>query len=459
MKLWQKIYLVLIVIFLITFNIVGFAIIQKNYNKNISKEIQNSLKQHDSIAYAIDMNFKVFNDYAYVIDYIKKETMKNDIKIEFLTEDNDILFSNLGFETYSKREELKSLTLYKKIYILRNVQNKEYIFVSSLINVNDKNFKFSYIKNIDYIYNDKNDDYNFLLKFEVYILLIFAVIIYFISRKITSPIDSIIESTQNISSGNYDKRLDIKSLDELGILSTNFNVMADKIEEKITELQSINDEKQRFIDNLTHEIKTPLTSIIGYSDLLLTTKVDGKIQYESLRYINSEGKRLQELSGKMMALIRINRYDFDLKNEKIIEILEYVKNSLKIKLNEKHINLIIKGSDFDLYIEKDLMIVMITNLVDNAIKVCDYNSNIYLNVYIKDKKKIIEVKDTGIGISNEHINKIMEPFYMVDKSRSRKNNGAGIGLSICKKIADIHNADIEIESEINKGTTIRIIFK
>ncbi|WFD10012.1 sensor histidine kinase [Tepidibacter hydrothermalis] len=459
MKLWQKIYLVLIVLFLITFNIVGFAIIQKNYNESIDKEIQNSLKQHDSIAYAIDMNFNLFNDYAYVIDYIKKETIKNDIKIEFLTKDNDILFSNLGFDISSQREELKSLTLYKKNYILRRVEEREYIFVSSLINVNDKNFKFSYVKNIDYIYNEKNDDYNFLLKFEIYILLIFAIIIYFISRKITSPIDSIIESTQNISSGNYDKRLDIKSLDELGILSSNFNVMADKIEEKILELQNINDEKQRFIDNLTHEIKTPLTSIIGYSNLLLTTKVDEKIQYESLKYINSEGKRLQELSSKMMNLICLNADNFEMKNENIMEILKYIKESFRIKLNEKNINLIINGKDCNLYIEKDLMTIMISNLVDNAIKASCNNSNIYLNSYKENLNTIIELRDTGIGISKEHIDKIIEPFYMVDKSRSRKNNGAGIGLSICKKIADIHNADIEIESEINKGTTIRVIFK
>ncbi|WP_187296273.1 sensor histidine kinase [Tepidibacter mesophilus] len=405
------------------------------------------------------MNFNLFNDYAYVIDYIKKETMKNDIQIEFLTKDNDVLFSNLGFAISSQREELKSLTLYKKNYILRNIQDKDYIFVSSLINVNDKNFKFSYIKNIDYIYNDKNDGYNFLLKFEMYILIIFAIIIYFISRKITRPIYSIIKSTQDISSGNYDKRLDIKSLDELGVLSTNFNIMADKIEEKIRELQDINDEKQRFIDNLTHEIKTPLTSIIGYSNLLLTTKVDEEIKYESLRYINSEGKRLQDLSVKMMSFISLNGDNFNFKDESIMEIFEYIKNSFRIKLNEKNINLVIRGEDRNLYIEKDLITVMITNLVDNAIKACNQHSNIYLNTYTKDKKIIIEIKDTGIGIPKEHIDKIIEPFYMVDKSRSRKNNGAGIGLSICKKIADIHNAYMEVESEIGKGSIIRVIFK
>ncbi len=459
MKLWQKTYLVLIVLFLFIFNIVGFAIIQKNYNRSIDNEIQNSLKEHDSIAYAINMNFNLFNDYAYVIDYIKKETMKNDIQIEFLTKDNDVLFSNLGFAISSQREELKSLTLYKKNYILRNIQDKDYIFVSSLINVNDKNFKFSYIKNIDYIYNDKNDGYNFLLKFEMYILIIFAIIIYFISRKITRPIYSIIKSTQDISSGNYDKRLDIKSLDELGVLSTNFNIMADKIEEKIRELQDINDEKQRFIDNLTHEIKTPLTSIIGYSNLLLTTKVDEEIKYESLRYINSEGKRLQDLSVKMMSFISLNGDNFNFKDESIMEIFEYIKNSFRIKLNEKNINLVIRGEDRNLYIEKDLITVMITNLVDNAIKACNQHSNIYLNTYTKDKKIIIEIKDTGIGIPKEHIDKIIEPFYMVDKSRSRKNNGAGIGLSICKKIADIHNAYMEVESEIGKGSIIRVIFK
>lgn len=161
----------------------------------------------------------------------------------------------------------------------------------------------------------------------------------------------------------------------------------------------------------------------------------------------------------MMDLIFLNADDFTLKHENIMDVLNEVNASIWAKLKEKNIHLSIYGDNHSISIEKELLKVLLLNLLDNAIKASEKDSEIYLGVFESGDRMVIEVRDNGIGMDKEHLDKIIEPFYMVDKSRSRRNNGAGLGLSICKKIADIHNADMSIESRPNEGTSIKIIFQ
>ncbi|CAH2211921.1 sensor histidine kinase [Tepidibacter aestuarii] len=469
MKLWQKIYILFFIAFLLTFNIAGITIIEKIHNETLNREVQRGLSEQKSISYILNMNFSEYNlqiNNNDINDFVNQVTNKylkdfneEEIYIEILDMNNNTFFTNLNFNLPSKRDELNGLVLNERKYIIRNIDNKYYLFVAGAMNIGNRSFKLSYSRNISHIYEERKNQYKFFFKFEANICLIFAAIMYSISKFITKPINDLTRSTKSIAKGNYHERVETISKDELGILSNNFNIMANAIEEKINELERNNNEKQRFIDNLTHEIKTPLTSIIGYANLLKTTKVSEEIFFESVDFIYKEGKRLEQLSFKMMDLILLKVDDFDLKYEKIMNILYDVRGSLRPKLNKRGIDLIIEGKDCELLIEKDLMKILLSNLVDNAIKASEKNSNIYLSVYKNEDKTIIEVKDNGVGMDKEHLDKVMEPFYMVDKSRTRKNNGAGLGLSICKKIADIHNSNIEIESKLGKGTIIKIIFR
>lgn len=468
MKLWQKIYSIFFICFIITFNIAGIAIIEKIHNESLNGEVKNTLKDYRSMLLVLDANF--FKNFAMkrdrdVIGAVRKSSeqyvacfSQEKIHVEILDVNNDVIFTNFNALNPSEREELRNLAMEKRSYIIREFENEAYLFVSGLTNIENQNFKMSYIKNISSIYEERKRRYDFFFKFEINICIIFAAFMYIISKLITSPINKLTKSTQNIAKGNYHERVQISSKDELGILSNDFNAMADAIEEKINELQRYNDEKQRFIDNLTHELKTPLTSIIGYANLLRTTKISEKMFYDAVDFIYEEGKRLEQLSFKMMNLVLVKADDFQLKSESIMEILAETKMSLLPKVMEKNIDLIIEGEECVLYVEKDLIRMLIANLLDNAIKASEKGSKVYLRVYKNKEKTIVEVKDCGIGMDKEHLDKIMEPFYMVDKSRSRKENGAGLGLSICKKITDIHDAHITVESELNKGTSVKVLF-
>lgn len=468
MKLWQKIYILFLIAFLLTFNIAGITILEKIHNETLNREVQRRLSEQKSISYILNMNFSEYNSQLnnnYVNEFINEVTNKylkefdeDKIYIEILDMNNNALFTNFKMNLPSKRDELNGIVLNERKYIIRNIDDKYYLFTTGLMNIDNYNLKLSYVRDISHIYEERKNQYNFFFKFEANICFIFGAIMYIVSKFITKPIKDLTRSTKNISKGNYHERVKITSKDELGILSDNFNIMANAVEEKINELERNNIEKQRFIDNLTHEIKTPLTSIIGYANLLKTTKVSEEIFVDSLDFIYKEGKRLEKLSFKMMDLILLKVEDFNLISANIMDIFTDVRGSLLPKLNKRNIDLIIEGKDCELLIEKDLMKILLSNLIDNAIKASEKNSNIYLSVYKNKDKTVIEVKDNGIGMDKEHLDKVMEPFYMVDKSRTRKNNGAGLGLSICKKIADVHNSNIEIESNLGKGTNIKIIF-
>lgn len=464
MKLWKKIYISSLLIFLSTFSLSGVMLISKIHNNSLKGEIDKGLSNQEIISSQLYINYRMVQSSSDLKDLKKNvnECMnrvdKKDGYVEILDKKNNYVYNSANLKISNDRKELQMSSGSKKSFIIRTLNGKQYLFVSSLINLSGTNFKLSYIKDISNIYKQKTDYYTFSIYIGIFISVIFAVFMFLFVRKATKPINNLISSTKKISQGEYSERVKINSKDEFGSLSNNFNLMADTIEDKINELEKNNLEKQNFINNLTHELKTPLTSIIGYANLLRTSKYNEKIFFEASDYIYKEGKRMEQMAFKMMELISVKPENINFKEEKIMDIILEAKKSVFHKLNDKNIELIVEGEDFYVMIEKDLIKILICNLVDNAIKASKVDSKIYIKLYNSESEKKIEVIDSGIGIPKESLNKIGQPFYMVDKSRSRKNNGAGIGFSICRRIAEVHNAKINIESEINKGTNVSITF-
>ncbi|PAB61094.1 sensor histidine kinase [Anaeromicrobium sediminis] len=470
MKFWQKIFLYFLILFLIIFNFTGFFLIENSHKIQLEREVDRGLSEHWSIYSGMSVNLalaqkQALNYYDYdkilysaTVEYLKNFNDEN-MHVEILDEGNNIIFSNIDFEIEGKREELIDPLEDKRRYIIRDISDKTFLFITNVLYADEKAFKFSYVRDITYIYEDKESQFHFFMKLNAFIFIVLIIGLYILSKNITKPISKMIGITKRIAKGNYSERVNIHTKDEIGVLSENFNEMSEAIEEKINELEKKTEEKQRFIDNLTHELKTPLTSIIGYADYLRSTEYNEEIYLKGLNYIFSEGKRLESLSWKMMNLILLKKEKFKMKNENIKNILLEIKDALKPKLQEKNVELVIIGEEYEVLVERDLIKNLIINLIDNAIKASKYGSKIYISLYKKEGlKNTLEIKDEGIGIPKEDLYKIFEPFYMVDKSRSRENNGVGLGLSICAEIGKIHGLELEVISEINKGTTIKIVF-
>ncbi|NMF06763.1 sensor histidine kinase [Clostridium beijerinckii] len=474
MKFWEKIFISTLVVFEIFFLSASIYLINSNFKLNLNIGIDSGIREQERFCTSINSNISLFRiqkasgEYKTRLDKQNIDLMINTylrnfreqgVCLDVIDESNNIIFANYQTDILGRRDELNT-TLDKVNYIIRDLNGKTYLFVTREINLDQNYYKVSYGKDISSIYRNREYLINLFIKLNVVISIILIIVIIILSKIIVNPINKLMKSARVIAGGNFSERVKVASSDEVGLLAKNFNDMAAIVEEKINELEKISEDKQRFIDNLAHELRTPLTSIIGYADFLRTNRgYDGETLITSLSYIYDEGKRLEKLAFNLMELIVLKKEDFKMKEENMKTLLEEVHNSLipKLEMNSIHLEVLVES--LSLLIDRDLIKILITNLIDNAIKASKAGDKICISLYKDNKLNIVlKVKDMGIGIPKEDILKIFEPFFMVDKSRSRSNNGVGLGLSICAEIAKIHNATIDIESEINKGTSIKVIF-
>lgn len=285
------------------------------------------------------------------------------------------------------------------------------------------------------------------------LLLIVTVSTLLILRKVLSPLGSLTDAATDMAEGDYSRRVEVETRDELGVLAEHFNEMAEAVEENSRMLTESEYKKTLMMGNLSHELKTPMTAIAGYAETLLTTKLSEEQKNEALYYIYSETNRLGRLSRKMMQLLSLS--DGEAVEEKKIdarELMESISETMSVKLKEKSIQLILDCDDELIITDEDLIKDVIINLTDNAVKASDSGKRVWISI----KGDTLQVRDEGIGIPEKELEAVTEPFYMVDKSRSRKEGGAGLGLSITHLIVDKLGLTMDISSKENEGTEITI---
>lgn len=470
MKFWKKIFLYSLILFLLLFNGGGIILIEKIHSENLNNAIKSLMYKSLNVESVMYLN----SDYLMNIDVDSESNIKNwmDIIIngyslnnveqyntELYSMGNKEISSDLKNKVLGDRQEILQAKKGQKYFIIRTINNKKYAFVSSIVNLENRNFKLIISKNIQQVYEERLNNYKFFIIIDFIILTILSIGMYIISKKLTKPLGTLSDISKDIAKGKYDIRVvESKKNDEIGVLEHNFNLMIDVIENNIEELKYLNESKQRFIDSLNHEIKTPITSIIGYSELLLKSNVSEEIKIKSLKYINSEAKRLETLNSTLLKLTLMREENRKLGKVELKEAINNVKNILIYKMERKNIKLNIKIENIDLVQDKELLEVLLTNIIDNSIKASNVGSWIDVEGYYGNNEYILKIKDKGIGIPQEDLDKVLEPFYMVDKARTRKNNGIGLGLSICSEICNMYNISLDIKSKLNVGTEVILIF-
>ncbi|MEK0314688.1 sensor histidine kinase [Cohnella sp. 56] len=468
MKFWQKIYLFSILVFVIIFNIASIMVIERSHNKMLRQAINTALSQNISIHSSVNAIVPILRIYD-SIDY--EQTVLTRIAHEFVDKNSDqgiymditddsqrTVFNNADFPMPAARSELADLDEGSIHYILRDMDARTILFTTNITDINHKKYVFTYMKDVTAVYQDRLDQISFFAKVDLAACLLFMVIMFFVSRGLTRSIDRLNRTAKVIAQGNFSERVTLQSRDEIGILGSNFNEMAEVVEDKINELERNNEEKQRFINNFTHELKTPLTSIIGYANFLRTTKYNEELFVDGLNVIYSEAKRLESLSLKLMDLILLQKEQFQMELQHFGEIMAEIKPSLELMAKEKNVAIVLDCEQGELPLERDLIKVLMFNLVDNALKASAPAQTIAVHSYWRGGNYMVAVIDQGIGIGEADQDKIFEPFFMADKSRTRSSNGAGLGLAICQNVADIHGAVIRVNSVVRQGTTVEVVF-
>lgn len=473
MSLWQKVFFGTFLLFELLFNASSFYLIEHNFNQNLVREIDRGLSEQHVLHAQIETDWSYINNLNQLLhsaknnadDFIKNNTQKylksfdtDNVSIEVWDEHNQSVFTDFAQIVAGPRNELEIRDSTSRTYIIRDVGQKSYLFVTSGLQLSGDDFKLAYIRDITGIYQDKTAQIRNFVKINIVITVILAAGLYVLIWFLTRSVRMLTKSAQTIASGHYSHRVGVLSNDEIGLLSENFNQMADAVEEKVEELEDAAKNREHFIHYLTHELKTPLTSIIGYADFLRTTKYNEEVFYKALNYIYSEGKRLESLSFKLMDLVLIGNKKKVMDMEEIMPIFEETEQILKPQLEQANIELSLSVEPAKLLIERDLFKILFTNLIDNAIKASGAGGIIYFRGLMKEEGHYaIEVEDEGIGIPEQDIPKVFEPFFMVDKAHSRANNSAGLGLAICAEIVRLHEGRIEIRSCLNEGTIVRIL--
>lgn len=287
------------------------------------------------------------------------------------------------------------------------------------------------------------------------ITVIVCLFLFFILHRVLYPLHELNAGAKQIARGRYDKRITVKRRDEIGELSENFNQMAEAVQFHTESLEEAEKRRTLFMGNLTHELKTPMTAISGYAKTLLTVKLPEEDREEALSYIYGESCRLERLSRKLMNLLLLEEEDV-IRPVKMPakKLFSNAEEACRRSLAEDGICLECREAGESFLVDEDLFTEVLINLVDNARKASERGDRIILTA----REDAIEVRDFGKGIPEEEREKILEPFYMIDKSRSRKSGGAGLGLAITAMILKRHGCRMEIESKVGEGTKILCYF-
>ncbi len=280
-------------------------------------------------------------------------------------------------------------------------------------------------------------------------ILVNAVIVRVTSKRMLVPIKELSVAAKKVASGDFSIKLETHRKDEIGELTKDFNDM-------VKDLGSLESLKKEFIDNVSHEIKTPISSIQGFTQLLRDNSLSEGEKIEYLDVIEEEANRLLNLTTNMLKLSKLQNQS-RITNKEQFDVAEQIRRAITLlepKWKEKEISFNISLEEKYFYGDEELIYQVWVNLLDNAIKFSNQHGKIDVNLKEKANMLEIKIKDNGIGMSEEEIKRIFTRFYQIDKSHSTK--GSGLGLAIVKRIIELSDGKIDVKSKKDVGTTITV---
>lgn len=461
MKFKHKLVLCMVVLLGLSFGLGGTMLIHRSFKTSLSSTIDSDLLNYESIQstllIAVDTNS--------VSSYIDMSNIINQLSAQGNSTRKNIILRNSDMEVVSI---MNSSFTYKEMKpsdentcnsIIWRENNNYYLQLCSSMDINTENLDISQmdiVYDITSVYAARAQEQNTFRLLLIAIFVVGSITSMIAASLLTKPLEKLSSLAQHISHGDYSARLHIHSGDEIEALANDFNNMADTIEDNISELHFSMEKQEQFMGSFAHELKTPMTSIIGYADLLRSQNMSEDETNEAANYIFSEGKRLESLSLKLLDLLVVKNQETILTPTDPALAIRNVINVMKPELAKEHITLKSSCRKGCCMMDIDLFQSLIINIIDNARKAIDDNGLIHVAGTVRDDNYVIIIKDNGRGMPPEEITRISEAFYRIDKSRSRAQGGAGLGLAICSKIAEIHQAKIKYKSAVGRGTVVTI---
>ncbi len=463
MKFRLKITFCMLALLSILFGIGGSVLIVSSFQDTMRQEKVTAENTYKMLQYTLQISGvqKLLSETGNIRNVIGQSIRQNggywdDI---LLTADGKEIYSSGKESAFLRTRDSADTKEYPEegkgsIVSVRDENGENNLCVTGTFTAGDRRFSLTAARDISDLYRNRNRMQELYRIVFAVLMLLCAVLAYSMALFLTAPLSRLARGAQEIGKGNLAFRSRVRSGDELGSLSRDFDRMAGQIEKNVRELREAVARQERFVGNFTHELKTPMTSVIGYADLLRSRELSDEERREAADYIFREGKRMERLSLKLLDIYAAEQTEVSLSLHSPGRIVEDIADHLSPGLKEREIELTARCEKGTCMLDPDLFRSLVLNLVDNAGKAIGSRGHIRVTVRMTDEGCRLCVEDDGPGIPGEAREHLTEAFYRVDKSRSRKQGGAGLGLTLCEKIVKLHNGELFFESGEGNGTKV-----
>ena len=439
MKLWNKllIYFYIVIIFVLGLTaILNSLTFQKTIDEYLASQVESKfeeLTKNISILYAISPNV-TSDDLAF---HFSGEP----VNIEVYDNTDTMFASYHGVNSIRN----KNTGLLKKDYDLINSQGVKIGFIV-ITYVEDLT---QYNQSINSFNKNVSRNYGIIILIS---MLLGLLIVFFIAKRISKPINKLNEFTNELKKGNYASVDSESNTFEIDELTRNLNFLSHS-------LSNQENFRSNYAQDISHELRTPLTNLLLHLEGIRDQIIDA--DDETVNMLISEVNRLNTMVNNLQ--ISFNKaeksLELNLENHKIDELIQFSVDTFKPKLNEKNISMNLELDDnIIIPVDKGKFIQVINNLISNAIKASNENSSIYITSKEYKNRYVIIVKDNGVGISKDDLDKIFDRFYRVDTARNRVTGGHGLGLTITKNYVELMGGKINVNSNLGKGSEFIITF-
>ncbi len=461
MKFSLKILLWMIIVMALALGFSGFYLVNYVFETSLEREVGQALDESSILSFAFETAaLSVPSKYSILPDSTVEEIASNletggkssSRLLRISDEQKNVLYVSDGFEADFTLLGQTSETM--KAHQVIQTKERYYIHTGTSVNVLGRILYLETMRDVSEVFSERSIGFSLYRRVTLVMLLTGMVIMHLISSFLTKPIRLLTKATKRMAAGDYSYRARQISRDELGQLTRDFNRMAKALKRNIDKLEEEIQAREESMGAFAHELKTPLTAIIGYADMLRSHKLDEEKSFMSANYIYTEGKRLEAMSLRLLDIIVAGKNKPELLLFSARSIFEYLQEMF---VGSRNMEFQFQYEEGNMMAEENLIKTVLVNLIDNACKSSEPGSGIEISGFALEKGYRFMVRDHGIGIPEEEKRKITQAFYMVDKSRARSKNGAGLGLALCTEILKIHHSELEIESEVGKGSCFSFI--
>ena len=457
MKLWQKISFISIAALLIVVFACGAALLAYAKSSILSLTVAQGTDKHKNLVNA-------FSNMAgyYVEGNMNEAARKSVVKYCFtcfadetsvLVSDGETVYTQLSIDPGEHVSPPESGSGSSVSHVITTVHGRELLLLCSTVEGRQERYTVYTVEDISGVYTSIARMGWVFAGVSLACVSAGVLLLTLLVRRSLKPLAALGASARRMAGGEYAGRANAASPDEVGALAGDFNLMAEAVEARIAELTATAERQRMFIAGLTHEFKTPMTSVLIHSDTILNANMAKDERERSLLHIHEQIRWLERLTQKLLLLVNLDK---EIETEPVPagELLTAVQASVCEKLSSLGVTLTTASDDSVLLIDIDLMRSALVNLVDNAAKASAPGQEIRLTY----ENGTLTIADFGCGIPQSELARVTEPFYMIDRSRSKKQGGSGLGLALVKRIAEAHGAVLSIQSEAGRGTIATITF-